>query len=92
MDTARCVLTHRSRCLRRGTRRQGTRRRGAWIVRESAAQSTLEYALTVFALMAIVSCLALLWRAGESGALARLVEGACSHALDGLGFIDIALF
>ena len=63
-----------------------------WIARESRAQSTLEYALTVFALMAIVSCLALLWRAGETGALARLVEDACSHALEGAGFIDIALF
>lgn len=42
--------------------------------------------------MAIVSCLALLWRAGETGAFASLVEDACSHALEGTGFIDIALF
>ena len=64
----------------------------AWIAREGRAQATLEYALTVFALMAIVSCLALLWRAGETGVLALLVEDACSHALEGAGFIDTALF
>lgn len=71
---------------------RGVRQARAWIAREDGAQSTLEYALTVFALMAIVSCLALLWRAGETGAFASLVEDACSHALEGTGFIDIALF
>lgn len=80
-------------CRNRWCRKcRGVRRAWVWIAREDGAQSTLEYALTVFALMAIVSCLALLWRAGETGALARLVEDACSHALEGAGFIDIALF
>ena len=71
---------------------------GAWlrygrgVACEERAQATLEYALTVAALMAVVAGLALLWRAGESGVLARLVEDACSHALDGTGLVDIALF
>lgn len=56
------------------------------------AQATLEYALTVAALMAVVVALALLWRAGETGVLARLVEDACSHVLDGMGLLDIALY
>ncbi len=62
------------------------------LAREERAQSTLEYALTLFALMALISGIALLWRAGEQGVLARLVEDACSHGLDGLGVLDIALF
>ena len=62
------------------------------LAREERAQATLEYALTLFALMALISGVALLWRAGEQGVLARLVEDACSHALDGLGALDIALF
>ncbi len=62
------------------------------LAREERAQATLEYALTLFALMALISGVALLWRAGEQGVLARLVEDACSHALDGLGVLDIALF
>ena len=62
------------------------------LTREERAQATLEYALTLFALMALISGIALLWRAGEQGALARLVEEACSHGLDGLGVLDIALF
>ena len=59
---------------------------------EEAAQGTLEYALTIFAFISLIAALALLWRAGESGVLARLVEDACSHALDGTGLVDIALF
>lgn len=54
-------------------------------VREDAAQASLEYALTVAALAA-------LWRAGEDGTLARLVEQAASHALAGTGPLDIALY
>lgn len=59
---------------------------------DDRAQATLEYALTVAALMAVVVALALLWRAGETGVLARLVEDACSHVLDGMGLLDIALY
>ncbi len=59
---------------------------------DERAQATLEYALTIAALMAVVVALALLWRAGETGALAQLVEDACSHVLDGMGLLDIALY
>lgn len=59
---------------------------------EEAAQGTLEYALTIMALMAIVGALALLWRAGEDGTLAALVEHAASHGLEGTGILDIILY
>ena len=59
---------------------------------EPAAQATLEYALTIFALLAVVVGIAALWRAGEEGALVELVEEAASHALSGLGALDIALY
>lgn len=61
-------------------------------LREASAQGTLEYALTVLALLAIVVALAALWRAAADGVLARLVERAASHALNGLGALDLALF
>lgn len=66
--------------------------RGKAIVREQAAQATLEYALTVGAFMAVIAGLALLWHAGTDGVFARLIEEAASHALDGLGVLDIALY
>lgn len=59
---------------------------------EDAAQGTLEYALTVVALLAIVLALGALWRAGEDGTFVRLAERAASHGLGGTGLLDIALF
>lgn len=59
---------------------------------EERAQATLEYALAMAAFMAIVTGLALLWRVGADGTLARLVEEAASHALEGTGLLDIALY
>ncbi len=59
---------------------------------ERDAQGTLEYAVTVIALIAVVSALALLWRAGESGGLVELAREAASHALDASGALDIPLF
>ena len=73
------------RSLRRARRRGG-------ICHETAAQATLEYALTVLALLAIVSALGLLWRAGQDGTLAQLVEAASSHGFDAGGLIDISLY
>ncbi|MBE6468669.1 MAG: hypothetical protein E7001_01570 [Coriobacteriaceae bacterium] len=61
-------------------------------LRESIAQGTLEYALTVLAFLAVVLALAALWRAGANGVLASAAERAASHALGGLGALDIALF
>lgn len=61
-------------------------------VKEDVAQGTVEYALTVLALLGIVLVLGLLWRAGERGSLAELANKAASHGLDGLGALDISLF
>ena len=58
----------------------------------TSAQAALEYALTVFALLAIVLALGLLWRAGQDGTLATLVEAAASHGFDAGGLIDISLY
>lgn len=61
-------------------------------MQETTAQGTLEYALTVFALISVVSAFALLWRASQDGTLARLAVDAASHALDAAGAVDISLF
>ena len=60
--------------------------------REETAQGTVEYALTISALMAIALALALLFHAGEEGVFAGLVEQASSHGFEGLGILDISLF
>ena len=62
------------------------------LAREVHAQATLEYALTVLALLAMVVVLALIWRAGEEGIFVHLVEEAASHALSAWGAFDIALY
>lgn len=62
------------------------------LMREVAAQGTVEYALTMFALLSLVVGIAALWRAGEEGALVELVEDAASHVLSGTGALDIALY
>lgn len=59
---------------------------------ETQAQGTLEYALTIVALLSVISVLGLLWRAGERGALTEIAERAASHGLEALGALDIALF
>lgn len=61
-------------------------------MQETTAQGTLEYALTVFALISVVSAFALLWRASQDGTLARLAVDAASRALDAAGAVDISLF
>ena len=42
--------------------------------------------------LAIVLALGLLWRAGQDGTLATLVEAAASHGFDAGGLIDISLY
>lgn len=59
---------------------------------EECAQGTVEYALTVFAFLAMAVAFAAVWRAAGDGAFARLAEAAASHALDAAGAIDISLF
>lgn len=62
------------------------------IVREKAAQGTVEYALTMFALLSLVLGMAALWRAAERGQLADVAVEAASHGLEGDGYVDIALY
>lgn len=56
------------------------------------AQGTVEYAITVVAVMALVAACAAFWRAAENGVFARLAQEAASHVLGGSGAIDIALY
>lgn len=65
---------------------------GREIVREERAQATLEYALVLVALVALIVGLAAIWRAGEDGVFGRLAERAASHGLDGFGALDIVLY
>lgn len=62
------------------------------IVRERAAQGTVEYALTVFALLTLILGMAALWRVAERGWLADAAVKAASHGLEGDGYVDIALY
>ena len=57
-----------------------------------SARSWERSSATSLASLEMVSGLALLWHAGADGALARAVEEAASHALDGLGLLDISLY
>ena len=58
------------------------------IVRERAAQGTVEYALTVFALLSLILGMAALWRGWRAAAAVK----AASHGLEGDGYVDIALY
>lgn len=75
----------------RGKDERGVRPLGR-MARDETAQGTLEYALTLFALMALVAGIAAIWKAGADGTLADLVRDAASHALSGTGPIDISLY
>lgn len=93
-DAGSCRRARGRRCGDGAVRRLMPAAKGALraVAREDRAQGTLEYALTVTALLGIVLALGALWRAGESGALASLVERAAPRALAGTGPLDIALF
>lgn len=67
---------------------------GAWrqCVREDRAQGTVEYAITVVALLALVAACAAFWRTAQDGTFARLAQSAASHVLGGAGAIDISLY
>ena len=56
------------------------------------AQSTLEYALVLLAFLGLLAGLAALWHAGAEGVFADAIEKGASHALDGLGLLDVALY
>lgn len=67
-------------------------RTGRGMSYEELAQATLEYALTIFALLALVAGLAVVWRAAEAGLFTALIEDSASHPIDGTGVVDIALY
>lgn len=71
---------------------QGCSRWLAFVVDEERAQGTLEYALTVAAVLSVVAAFALLWHAGQEGTLAALAERAASHLFDVGGLLDISLY
>lgn len=73
-------------------RRRERHRRQDTLVTEESAQSTVEYAIVTVAFVAMVTGLALIWRAGLDGAFARIVEDAASHALSDLGGLDVSLY
>lgn len=62
------------------------------LLHEQFAQGTVEYAITVVAVLALVAAYAAFWRAAEDGVFARLAQEAASHVLGGTGAIDIALY
>ena len=62
------------------------------IAEEGAAQGTVEYALTVFAMLALIMGIAALWRAAEQGLFVDAAANAASHGLEGDGYADIALY
>lgn len=80
---------HRLICL---ARKRFSCRVGRGMSYEELAQATLEYALTIFALLALVAGLAVVWRAAEAGLFTALIEDSASHAIDGTGVVDIALY
>ncbi len=58
---------------------------------EDDAQATVEYAVTLVAVLAIIVGCAAIWRAGSEGVLARLVQEAASHVLLGAAALDNSL-
>lgn len=59
---------------------------------EQSAQGSLEYALTVLAVLSLIVGMAALWRMGERGGFAELAHDAASHRFEGDGYADIALY
>lgn len=64
----------------------------SFLLKEERAQATLEYAITVMAVLSIVVACAAVWRAGSEGVFARLIQDALSHTFSPTGAIDISLY
>lgn len=62
------------------------------LIREQRAQGTVEYAITMVAMLSLVLGCAAVWRAGERGVFTQRAVKAASHALDAGGAVDIALY
>ncbi|MBQ9059056.1 MAG: hypothetical protein IJ125_07720 [Atopobiaceae bacterium] len=63
---------------------------------DQCGQASTEYALTIFAFIAMLAVLALLWQAAQGGWKAEVSDHAASHSFEGQGslsaFQDILLF
>lgn len=63
------------------------------VSKESSGQSTVEYALLVFAFLAMVLAVGALWKLGAQGKLAELSASAASHIFGTAeGLRDMLLF
>lgn len=62
------------------------------LIREQRAQGTVEYAITMVAMLSLVLGCAAVWRAGERGVFTQRAAEAASQALDAGGAVDIALY
>lgn len=76
--------------------RRSLRDAGRTAAAERDGQSTVEYAIVLFAFLAMLAALAALWESARDGTLADIAKGAASHGLSrGLtldALRDIALF
>ena len=67
-----------------------------WLCAGASGQSSVEYALVLVALLAMVLALGAVWATARDGGLSRLGERAASHAVSGEGALggirDVALF
>ena len=83
----------RERVQRAASLRGGLR---GWLRAGANGQSSVEYALVLVALLAMVLALGAVWAAARDGGLSRLGERAASHAVSGEGALggirDIVLF
>ncbi len=59
--------------------------------RGTRGQSTVEYAVVLFAFLALVAALGALWHAGRDGKLLNLAIQAASHLCSGAGLDPSAL-
>ncbi len=59
---------------------------------EADGQVSVEYALIVFALLAVLVGIAALWRAGEAGLFVEQATDAASHQLTAEGLQDVTLY
>lgn len=52
-----------------------------------SGQSTVEFAVVLIAFLSVALALAALWHGLAQGGLAKLIEGALSHAFSSGGFV-----
>ena len=50
--------------------------------RATSGQSTVEYAIVLFAFLAMVVALGSIWRAAQSGRIQSMARSSASHSLD----------